>query len=155
MKISFRYFNILVLLFASIIYVYGCASWPKQSQSASGQPAQPVEKSLAVASVLRFDDLPVPSGFKLIPKESVAFQNNSSRFAFLKYTGKSNPEPLILFFKEQMPLYNWEMVNLIEHGAKVMNFEKADENCTVSIEGSGSKTIVMISLTPRAPRSRK
>lgn len=154
MKLNFKYLVIFIFL-SLILSLSGCASWPKQTTTNTGQPAQAVQKGLAVASLLRFDDLPVPSGFKLIPNESVAFQNNSSRFAFLKYSGKANPDPLILFFKEQMPLYNWELVNLIEYGTKVMNFEKQDENCTVTIEGNASKAIVMVSLTPKAPRGRK
>ncbi len=156
MKVSFNRFSIFLLLFASIIYLSSCASMSKQSSSTPGQGAQEVEKNLPVASVLRFDDLPVPSGFKIIPDGSVAFQNDASRFAFLKYRGIGSPDQMLLFFKEQMPLYNWQLINLIEYGAKVMNFEKAGENCTITIEGSASKSVVMVSLTPKAAtRSRK
>lgn len=155
MKVNLKLFGVLTLLFVSVVYLTGCASWPRQSTSTSGQMNQQVEKSLTTASVLRFDDLPIPSGFKLVPDESVAFQNDYSRFAFLKYNGKATPEQVILFFKEQMPLYNWEMSNLIEHGSRVINFEKQDENCTVTIEGSASRIVLMVSLTPKAPRGKK
>ena len=85
----------------------------------------------------------------------MAFQNDYSRFAFLKYKGKGNPDRLVLFFKEQMPLYNWELLNLIEYGTKVMSFEKADENCVITIEGGSSRPVIMISLTPKASGSSK
>lgn len=162
MRINSKYL-VIFALFTIIISLTGCASWPKRTTSTDAQAVQEVEKSLSVASVLRFDDLPIPRGFKIIQNESVAFQNDSSRFAFLKYKGSATPDQTVLFFKEQMPLYNWDLVNLIEYGTKVMNFEKQDEACTVTIEGSAYKSIVMVSLTPKAsglaarqaPRSRK
>ena len=105
--------------------------------------------ALETATILKFSDVPIPQGFRLMPNESFAFQNNQLRLALLKYTGKSSTERLVMFFKDQMPLYNWSLINIVEYGSNVLNFQRQDEICTITIVPQGSKSQLVISVTPR------
>lgn len=139
-----------ILIFSFIITIGGCAT----SDYKGSPAASNVEKSLAVAPTLRFDDVPVPSGFIPISNESFIFQSESLRAGVLKYSGKSSPEAVMLFYKEQMPLYNWQLINLIEYGKKQLNYEKTGQSCIITIEGSKSKATLIISVGPKSEKAK-
>lgn len=140
-------FLFLVPWFLSLILFAGCATFPRN------EPSSDPEKNkitLSVAPVLKFDDLPVPAGFKSMDKESFAFQNDKSRVALLKYYGGQTADQVVAFYKEQMASSNWDLVNIIEYDKKVLNYENSEESCIVTIQPQGGSSIVIISLSPRS-----
>jgi len=106
--------------------------------------------SLDVATLLRFNDVPTPAGFKIIDKESFAFQNDTTRVALLKYIGSKHPDVVVAFYKEQMHMYNWSAINIIEYERRMMNYEKEGESCIITIEAKGSKSMVTIAISPKS-----
>lgn len=107
-------------------------------------------RSLDVSAILRFNDVPSPSGFKVLERESFAFQNDVTRVALLKYAGSRPTDEVVLFFKEQMPMYKWSPINIIEYERRILNYEKEGESCIVTIESKGRKTIVTVAIAPKS-----
>ena len=140
--VAFYFFLIPLLAFAA----GGCAT--------TGQNSNAPEKNLAVSSLLRFDDIPVPSGFSQLSKESFIFQTESMRAGVLRYEGKASQESVMQFYKQQMPVYNWQPVNIIEFGLKQLSFEKPGQSCIVVIEGTRSKSTVTISVGPKSEKPK-
>jgi len=132
---------LLVLLLA------GCVTMPRNDSSGT---AEKDKTSLSVAPLLKFDDLPTPSGFKFLDKESFAFQNDKSRVALLKYYGGQNAEQVLEFYKEQMASFNWSLVNIIEYERKVLNYENSEESCIITIQPQGGKSLVTVALSPKS-----
>ena len=137
--LSFSFFAILILL-------SGCTT---MSSGTYGKGSV-AEKPLEVSSVLRFNDIPAPYGFKILDHESFAFQNDATRVALLKYVGGTVADRVVLFYKEQMPLYNWNPINIIEYERRVMNFENDSESCIITIEAKGRSSIVTIAISPKS-----
>ncbi len=108
------------------------------------------DKSLEVSSTLRFDDVPIPIGFRTIDKESFAFRNDVTRVALLKYVGGKNADQVVAFYKEQMPMYNWNAINIIEYERRILNYEREGESCIVTIESQGRKSVVTIAISPKS-----
>ncbi|OIO32875.1 MAG: hypothetical protein AUJ70_04420 [Candidatus Omnitrophica bacterium CG1_02_40_15] len=133
--------------FLLLVLIAGCATFP-QSESAGNAGKNKV--SLSVASLLKFEDIPVPSGFKLLDKESFAFQNDKSRVALLKYYGGQNAEKVLEFYKAQMASFNWSLVNIIEYDRKVLNYENSEESCIITIQPQGGKSMVTVALSPKS-----
>ena len=106
--------------------------------------------SLDVSILLRFNDVPTPAGFKILDKASFAFQNDTTRVALLKYIGPKNADIVVAFYKEHMPMYNWNPINIIEYERRIMNYEKGAESCIITIETKGSKSIVTIAISPKS-----
>jgi len=125
----------------------GCVTLP---QNNSANSADQNKASLSVAPVLKFDDLPTPSGFKFLDKESFAFQNDKSRVALLKYYGGKSAEQVLAFYKEQMASFNWSLVNIIEYDKKVLNYENSEESCIITIQPQGGKSLVTVALSPKS-----
>ncbi len=133
-------------------FLCGCvaATGSRMSPAAEGEENLPA--ALAVArQELKFDDVPVPAGFKLLLDRSFVFQTEETRVALLKYIGRANLPALINFYKEQMPIYNWALINIVEYEKSVLNFERDKQSCLINIELKGAKKIITISLSPKNP----
>ena len=104
---------------------------------------------LQTAALLKFSDVPVPVGFQFMDNESFAFQNELARVGLLKYAGRPAIDRVVQFYREQMPQYNWTFLNLLEYESRVMNFEKPDQTCIVTIGKRGDRTQVTIAVAPK------
>ena len=139
----------LVSCLLLLVLIAGCATiQPRGSTSSSESEKNKV--SLSVSSILKFEDIPVPSGFKILDKESFAFQNDRSRVALLKYTGGKPADQVVTFYQEQMGSYNWNLINIVEYERKVMNYENSDESCIITIQPQGWKSTVTIAISPKS-----
>jgi len=110
-------------------------------------------KALDVSTALKFVDVPVPSGFKMITAQSFTFENDVLRVGILKYKGRSSGDQVVNFFKNQMPLYNWRFTNMLEYGRRILNFEREDQNCIIVIEPQGMSIFVTITVAPKSGRA--
>ena len=141
-------FKYLTLISILAIMFSGCAtSGSYKSDSTDAY------KALDTAMLLKFEDVPVPTGFKPIARDSFVFENDVLRVGILKFTGKVNPDHVVNFYKDQMALYNWRFLNIVEYQRRIMSFEREDQNCTILIEPSGMSTFLTISVAPKAGRA--
>jgi hypothetical protein len=135
-----------MLLF--LVFLTGCASTPHYKSESSE-----TYKALDVSTALKFEDVPVPSGFSPLARDSFVFENDVLRVGILKYAGRVHPDHVVNFYKDQMSLYNWRFLNLVEYQRRIMSFERDDQNCTILIEPSGMNTLLTISVAPKAGRA--
>ena len=120
------------------------------TMSGRGAKVTNMSKGLEVSALLKFDDIPVPNGFNFLAVDSFAFQTKNVRVGLLKYEGKANPDEVVQFYKEQMPLYNWKTVNIIEYERRILNFEKDGQSAVITIDGKGNRTSLVIAVSPRS-----
>jgi hypothetical protein len=125
--------------------ISGCATTPEGSYGDT--PDEIVQYS--VAKQLRYEDVPIPSNFSLVPSKSLAVENQSTRISSLQYKGRANKIRVINFYKTNMQTYGWELINLIEGGQTILNYSNGDEICTIVMTGSGSDITMTVSLSPK------
>ncbi len=107
--------------------------------------------SLSPQIILKFTDVPVPVGLKSLPEQSYSFESSGVRVGVLKYQGKNNPDQIVNFYKEQMPMYNWNLINIVEYGQRLMNFERENETCIITLQPMGwGNSMLIISLGPKS-----
>lgn len=135
--------KILSVVIVGLFLFNGCASFPVQKTSTPPQPLQ-------TAEVLKFEDIPVPRGFKLLANESFAFQTEETRVGLLKYAGSPTADAVVLFYKEQMAQFGWSLLNVVEYGKRILNFDKVDQTCIVTVEPATTKTLITISVAPKS-----
>jgi len=131
----------------------GCSTLSGNGDAKSANPGV-----LEPQATLKFSDVPVPVGLKNLPAQSYSFESSGVRVGVLKYQGKNDPDQVVNFYKEQMAMYNWSLVNIIEYGLSLMNFERENETCIITMEPKGSNIILTISLGPKsqiAPKKAK
>lgn len=139
----------LITIVIFVTFITGCAT---MSNIFRRRTKSAVRGGLEIAPILKFDDIPVPSIFRILANQSFAFQTKDVRVGLLKYQGKANPDEVVAFYREQMPLYNWRTVNIIEYGRRVLNFEKDNQSCVITLDVKGSSNITLIIAV--SPRSR-
>ena len=135
----------IILILGLIFIATGCATTSNSNSSGSMQAG-----NISIANILKFEDVPVPAGFKLIDNESFTFQNDNMRVGLLKYAGRPDANVVVNFYKEQMPIYNWDMINVIEYGQKIMNFQRADQSCIITIQPLSTRTLIAIAVAPKS-----
>lgn len=135
--------TIFILILAGLFLFNGCASFPVQKPD---KPTQPLES----AKILKFEDVPVPQGFKLLSNESFIFETDTTRVGLLKYSGGPSADQVVSFYKEQMIQYGWSMINVVEYGRRILNFEREDQSCVITVEPATTKTIFIISVAPKS-----
>ncbi|MBU0502944.1 MAG: hypothetical protein ABH882_06205 [Candidatus Omnitrophota bacterium] len=141
--------SILVILLVGIFItgILGCAT------TSSDKPGLPKDEAMLEPSgLLKFSDIPIPSGFKSLSQDSYSFESAGVRVGLLKYQGKANPGQVVNFFKEQMVMYNWNLLNVIEYGEKILNFDREGESCIITISGKGNNYTITISLGPKSQK---
>ena len=124
-----RYLKLLLL----VVFLGGCAT-----ASYTGRKQE---------TFARFSDIPVISGSKFMHKNSFVFENNNQRIALLKYETPLPPEKAVAFFKKEMPLKGWALIDILESGTNILSFKSNKELCTISIfpRIAGSSVVVKIS----------
>lgn len=134
-----------LLLFVFMIILAGCSTFSDNHKSVNSSVGM-----LEPQSVLKFSDVPVPVGLKPVTQESYSFETSGVRVGVLKYRGKANAEQIINFYKEQMAMYNWNLLNIVEYGQRLMNFDRENETCIITLEPKGKSIILTISLGPKS-----
>lgn len=142
-----RVFQLIFCIY--VLFFFGCAGLTKKDTGT--KTASLIEPQM----VTKLSDVPIPVGFKLIPESSYFFETSGVRIGLLKYEGKNDPERVVNFYKEQMPLYNWRLLNLVEYGERLMNFDREEESCIISLLPKGKKIMLTISVGPKAQLATK
>ena len=134
-------------LFSAFCFLFlsGCATSSTMSKS---DPTQ--IPALEPAAMLKLNDIPVPASFIFMPEDSYAFQSSNFRAGLLRYRGKALGDQAVTFFKEQMPMYNWRLVNVVEYGRRMLTFEKEEENCVITLDGKDNRLELVISVGPKS-----
>lgn len=139
-------FLVLVIIFA----IGGCTAVPKKDA-----PLASSTNLLEPSAMLKFTDIPYPTGFRLLANESYVFEAAGVRVGLLKYQGKADVEQVINFYKEQMLMYNWSLLNIVEYGQRLLNFERENETCIINIMPKGRLITITISLGPKSQVFKK
>jgi len=143
--------TVFLLCFVFITFsLSGCADFPQKDDSMSKTPGV-----LEPSAMMKFSDIPVPAGFKLLPQNSYSFESSGVRVGVLKYRGKGSPDQVVSFYKEQMSMYSWNLLNIVEYGDRLMNFERENETCIISLVPKGSSAVLTISLGPKPQVPKK
>lgn len=123
------------------ILLCGCAALPGKDSSAP---------DLKPKTILKFSDLPVPAAFKMLPQGSYCFESAGIRAGLLRYKGKATLDQLINFYREQMPMHNWSLINTTQYGDCIMNFERDQESCIITISSRGSSSVISMAIGPKS-----
>ena len=111
--------------------------------------------SLSPQSVLKFTDVPVPVGLKILPEKSYSFESSGVRVGVLKFQGKADVDQIVNFYKEQMVMYNWNLLNVVEYGDRLLNFDRENETCVITLLTKGRTVIITVSLGPKPQNTPK
>ena len=138
MKISILFLSVFIIFFT----LSGCLS--VRNANLQTESLQPSVK-------MKFSDIPSPAGFKIVSNESFVLESGEMRAGMLRYIGRAEAGDVVLFYKSQMPRHNWALLNVLEYGDRMLNFERENEGCVVTIRTKGKRVEISVSLAPKSP----
>lgn len=95
-------------------------------------------------------DIPKPSGFKLVQDQSLAISAGRMRLVKCQYSGSLDSSRVKRFYEEYMPSAGFELKRWsLDQGEYLLRFESEAEVCIVKARSSGwNKTIVTVEIEP-------
>ena len=112
-------------------------------------------EKLLPQSQLGVSDVAVPSGFELNEPESEDKSSGSWRYIRHVYYGKSDPQLVRAFYREEMGHTKWRLLeDEMRQGQYALSFENDLESCEVTVsrvkkQWSCAKTKLQIEVSPR------
>lgn len=137
-----------IILFVLPLFIAGCASLSYYSPP--GNESSIEEEGIKKAIKQKFDDIPVPEKMVLDAQNSFVFDNGEIRLANLKYSSRLSAEDVVAYFKKQLPLQGWELINMVEYGISRLSFAKEKESLEIAIYPERRGCKVILTLTPKA-----
>lgn len=139
---------VIALMGCCVIALIGCAGLNSKDKPASNPDL------LEPQAIMKFSDVPVPAGFKQM-QDSYSFESSGVRVGALKYHGKANPDRVVNFYKEQMVMYNWNLLNVVEYGQRLLNFDRDNETCIINMIPKGNEITLVITIGPKSQISTR
>ena len=137
---------------ALVLIGAGCASSKGAKSAGAAEPegTQDVMPGIPLAPEFRIVDIPVPAEFEFERENSFVFQNNMIDVGRIQYSGKEKIGEVAQFYLDEMPRYNWTLLNVAEHRTIMLFFEKEDKSCQVLLTPKVRGTQLEISFSPKA-----
>ena len=128
----------------------GCATTgaPPDAEAEATMPP-----GIPLAPDFRISDIPVPAGFELVREGTFVFQNPLLDVGTIRYVGKEQLASVAQFYIDEMPRYNWKLLNVAEHETITLYYDKPEKSATVLLSPKGrSSTMIEISFFPKSPK---
>lgn len=141
--------GLLVCLVALLLAGYGCATL-QQSEDASGE-IEGTKSEVKGPAPLYYDfaDILIPAELSLNKKDSFVYSTPSFSAGVLVFEGYVQGESLVNFFTTNMPKDGWTLKSSFRYRRVILNFEKDQRSCLVSVAEYSLKTGVEIWVAPQ------
>lgn len=134
-RLSGRQLGAVGVLAGLVALAGGCTSMNDRAPSAVQNPM--------------LDDVPLPSGFRLVDDRSVGSTSGKVRIGKYEYSGGLERSEVARFYKEIMPSAGWSLKNeSFHHGVSELYFESNAENCVIRVRPESRKTLLVVDVRP-------
>jgi hypothetical protein len=142
--------RLLVLLLSILLLVgAGCAAMNK-SQDTPEETGEKKEEVKGPAPIYYdFVDVLIPAELSLVKKNSFVYSTPSFSAGVLVFEGYVQGESLVTFFTTNMPKDGWTLKSSFRYRRVILNFEKGERSCLVSVAEFPLKTRVEIWVAPQ------
>jgi hypothetical protein len=142
--------RLLVWVFSVVLLVgAGCAT-TKDSQSISEETSE--EKSEVKGPVpiyYDFADILIPAELSIDKKNSFVYSTPSFAAGVLTFEGPATGDSLVNFFSTNMARDGWMLKSSFRYRRVILNFEKGERSCLVSVAEFPLKSRVEIWVAPQ------
>ena len=141
-KKAVKFFPFIVAV--SLLFISGCFPIRSDTQNAS---AQLVKNRKKMPVYHDFDDILVPSRYKLNKKSTFVFQTPGLMAGVLVFKGKIKLSADINFFNENMLRDNWNLVTSFKSPRTMLIYNKENRWCVINISIKESKMEIWVAPT--------
>ena len=136
-----------VIIITSLIIFPGCTTLKDLSSSEEGADVK-LLKPQPLPVYYDFADISIPPELTLDKKESFVYETSTFKAGILVFKGRIDVSSLVVFFQENMKKNNWAFVNSFKYKGYIMNFQKEDRSCLITLYDGIVNTIVEVRVGP-------
>jgi len=140
----------LTLFLTFNVILFGCTLFQKDTSTTKSveEKVQPPKAKGPSAKYYDFEDILIPDEMKLDKEKSFVYETPLLKAGILVFSGRVEVTSLIQFFKENMVKDNWKLLNSFKYKGYLMNFQKPDKSCMISIVDGTFSTSLEIWVGP-------
>ena len=139
----------LLVCLVSILLGLGCASLQKSEDSSKEIEGKKSEIKGPAPVYYDFPDILIPAELSLDKKNSFVYSTSSFSAGVLVFEGYVQGESLVNFFTTNMPKDGWTLKSSFRYRRVILNFEKDQRSCLISVAEYPLKTGVEIWVAPQ------
>ncbi|GAB4341692.1 MAG: hypothetical protein Kow0099_18580 [Candidatus Abyssubacteria bacterium] len=134
----------------ALVIMSGCSTIQRNTAADTEAGGENIATGIPLAPDFRIADIPVPAGFEFDREHSFVFQNGVIDVGSIQYVGKEDITDVAQFYVDEMPRYNWTLLNVAEHQTVTMTFDKPEKACQVLLSPKPVRgTVIHISFYPK------
>jgi hypothetical protein len=120
-----------------------------ESLGLSKSPGSPEGPTASAVRHPTLDDIPVPTGFRLVDDHSVSRIDGHFRVVRFEFIGDMERASLNRFYKEYMAAGGWTLrQERFDRGIYDMRFESDAEECLIRLKPENKRTAIVVDLGP-------
>lgn len=110
-----------------------------------------VGPGLVAATESPIPDVPMPIGFKPVVSQCSSSFDGVARTVAHVYQGRARAAEAVLFYRQQLPLFNWEPTDMQTHedGSTSLYYTKGAESLGMRLNNRFNTTTIEVYVTPR------
>ena len=95
-----------------------------------------------------FEDISIPPELTLDKERSFIYETSKFKTGILVFKGRIDVSSLVAFFQENMKKNNWVFINSFKYKGYILNFQKEDKSCLITLYDRVFNTIVEVRVGP-------
>ena len=145
--------GLLVCLVSILLLGLGCATLQKSEDTSNEAEVKKSEIKGPAPVYYDFADILVPAELSLDERNSFVYSTSSFSAGVLVFEGYVQGESLVNFFTTNMPKDGWTLKSSFRYRRVILNFEKDQRSCLISVAEYPLKTGVEIWVAPQLSAS--
>lgn len=139
----------LVILLLAVVGISACAT--PQTATRDESLGEYVEASFPRPVDMQFPILPFPPEYEMDRDRSFIFESGRGKIKVggIHLNVLDTPDNVVSFYRTEMRNKGWHLIQMVDHRGTIMLFERRTQICTLTIESSAEKTLVIIHIGPK------
>jgi len=137
-----------IIMIVSLILLPGCATTLKDVSSKEEATDVKLLKPQPLPVYYDFEDISIPPELTLDKERSFIYETSIIKAGILVFKGRIDVSSLVAFFHENMKKNNWVFINSFKYKGYILNFQKEDKSCLITLYDKAFNTIVEVRVGP-------
>lgn len=137
-----------IIMIISLTLLPGCGTILKDVSSKEEATDVKLLKPQSLPVYYDFEDISIPPELTLDKERSFIYETSTLKTGILVFKGRIDVSSLVAFFQENMKKNNWVFINSFKYKGYILNFQKEDKSCLITLYDKLFNTIVEVRVGP-------
>lgn len=137
-----------IIMIISLTLLPGCGTTFKDVSPSGEAKDAKLLKPQSLPVYYDFDDISIPPELTLDKERSFIYETSTLKTGILVFKGRIDISSLVTFFQDSMKKSNWVFINSFKYKGYILNFQKENKSCLITLYDKAFNTIVEVRVGP-------